>query len=361
MDATGRSVRLACIGYFTVGDIAKDLPGMVKAGFNCLRYPWFNATLDKQLPEMDEIVRTAGRIGLKVIFDHHGNEVPSPENKFLPYPCNGLPFDLGPGTDNTDGCGDAGTITVDRFVADWARVAARYAGNSTVIGFDLQNEPHFAPLYWKHGGGATWADGGPTDLQAIYQRAGNAILEQNPGVLIICEGVGLFKGKLYNGLPLVTNGGTDLTFVPDHSVVLSRPSKVVYSVHEYPASIGDGRPSYGPIKVKSMNEAWGFLVTRDIAPVWIGEMGASLDGVGPDSQGAKLEEERGWATTVIGYLNGACSAAGGPSFKPGNQAMSSSWWAWGPLEGQSPNGTLRPDGQLRPEQARFYKLLQQVQ
>jgi endoglucanase len=37
-----------------------------------------------------------------------------------------------------------------RWIADWQMLARRYAGNTTVIGADLHNEPH---------GPATWGDG----------------------------------------------------------------------------------------------------------------------------------------------------------------------------------------------------------
>ena len=358
IDQSGNPVRLACVGYYAPGDVVRDIFGMVSAGFNCVRYPWYNATLLSRLGVMDEIVSAAGRFGLKVILDHHGDETPSSRNNFLPYPCNGLPIDKGPGTNGTDGCGDTGTVDLARFVSDWSLVAKRYAGNATVIGFDLTNEPHRSPDRWWRRGGASWGDGGATDLKAIYERAGNAIQQVNRGALIICEGIGRFSGSLSDGTPLLTTGVVDLSFVARSPVTLGTLGQVVYSVHDYPASIGAVRPESGPTKVKAMNAAWGYLVTNHVAPVWIGEMGASLDGEGPDSTGRQRANEQAWAATLVDYVNGADGAQGGPTFSGQEQAVGTSWWAWGNLSGDAPDGTLNRQHQLRPAQRDVYRRLQ---
>jgi aryl-phospho-beta-D-glucosidase BglC (GH1 family) len=354
VDGSNTPVRLACTGYFAPGDVGSDLPGMVAAGFNCLRYPWYNATLQAQLGQMDQIVSTASSVGLKVIFDHHGDETGE-----LPYPCNGLPFDTGPGTDGTDGCGNSGTVSETRFVQDWATVAQRYAGNATVIGFDLTNEPHLSPAYWAlNPGGATWGDGSPTDILVAYQQAGAAIQAVDPGALIIVEGVGNETGALFDGQP-TTNAacGWDLTGVAAKPVTLPVGNQVVYSVHCYPASIGGASPDSGEGFIQSINHAWGFVVSQGIAPVWIGEMGASLDGVGPDSTGDQLAAEQAWAKDVVAYANGQYGSQGGPTFSGNQQPMGTDWWAWGRLDGESPDGTVGDDGSLRSQQAAIYDSL----
>ena len=72
--------------------------------------------------------------------------------------------------------------------------AGHWAGNSTVIGFDLRNEPcaHTRTP-------ALWGGQGPTDIHAMYEAVGNAILEVNPDALIICESIINYKLDAYEG------------------------------------------------------------------------------------------------------------------------------------------------------------------
>ncbi|HEY0192575.1 MAG TPA: cellulase family glycosylhydrolase [Kofleriaceae bacterium] len=359
VDEHGTPVRLACAGYVAPVDIEADLNGMVAAGFNCLRYPWFNGTMASDLANVDAIVATASRLGLKVILDHHGDEVPGPSNGWLPFPCNGLPFDQGDGTNGTDGCGDQGTVSRDRFVQDWVTFAGRYANNPTVIGVDLTNEPHLAPSFWADNpGGATWADGAATDIRQIYSDAGKQIQAVNPGLLIICEGPFAFTGTLYDGQQTVIGGEADLSLAASNPVTVDVPNKVVYSVHHYPSSIGGAGIDSGPTAIQSMNQSWGYLVSQRIAPVWVGELGASLDGAGPDSAGDKLADEQAWAATLVDYLNGKDGDQGGPTFSGDEQGVGTDWWAWGYQPGQEPDGTIGDDGQLRPQQYEVYSQLQ---
>jgi endoglucanase/chitinase len=356
VDLSGHPVRLACVGYFeVVTTIAKDLKGMVADGFNCLRFPWYNATLEAtDLPLMKQIVAEAGTLGLKVIFDHHGDETPGPNNGWLPNPCNGLPIDKGPGTDGTDDClpiPDPGTVTLARYVSDWATVAQTFAGNPTVIGFDLTNEPHLFPTYWSPPGGSTWGDGSATDLRAMYSQAAAAIQAVDPGALIIAEGIENWTGTLFNGGTPLIPGYADLTTVVTYPVTLPDPAQLVYSVHDYPNTISGVTPDSGATKIKGATQNWGYLVVKGIAPVWIGEMGASLDGVGPDSNSSsKLKDEQAWISTLLGYLNGKDGAHGGPTFGGCAQPVSTDWWAWGNLDGESPDGTLQDNGKPRTAQ-----------
>jgi endoglucanase len=350
-DMTGEPVRLACVGYPALGTIATDIPAIAAAGFNCLRYSWFDATMTANLATADQIVAAAGNAGLKIILDHHGNEAPGQKNGYLPFPCNGLPFDTGPGTDGTDGCGDVGTISRAQYVQDWVTFARHYAGNPTVIGIDLTNEPHLSPWYWrKNPGGATWGDGGATDLRAIYEQAGNAIQAVNPGVLIIAEGIINQTPTLLDETPNAIKGATDLTLAASKPVRLSIPHKLVYSVHEYPTSISAASPDSGTAKIQSMNTTWGYLVTKNIAPVWIGEMGASLDGTGGDSTGVKLQDEQAWSAMVVAYANGQEGEHGGPTFTGHQKGIGTDWWWWVNMDGGQPDGILDKQGHLRPEQ-----------
>jgi len=343
---------------------------MAAYGFNCIRYPWYDATLPANLKVADQIVEAAKAVGMKVILDHHGDEAPSKDNAYLPFPCNGLPFDTGPGTNGTDGSGptgcvtkgEKGTVSRAKYVADWVTVAQHYAGNATVIGFDLTNEPHLNPSWYSaNPGGATWGTGAATDLQAIYREVGNAIQKVNPGPLIIAEGILNWTDTLLDGKANTLTGYPDLTLAGTKPVVLSIANKLVYSIHDYPYTISAVTPDSGNAKVAAMNGGWGYLVSNHIAPVWIGEMGASLDGVGPDSKGgAHLSDEQKWADMMVAYVNGEDGASGGPTFAGCETGIGTDWWAWGNLAGESPDGTLDDTGKPRAQQKAITRKLQFV-
>ena len=90
-----------------------------------------------------------------------------------------------------------------------------------------------------------------------------------------------------------------------------------------------------------MNRMWGWLVSENVAPVWIGEMGASMSSV----------ESREWGETLLDYLNG--KAPNGLRFKADQQPVSADWWVWGCLTGQNPDGCLDEKGLARAEQKPF--------
>jgi len=322
--------RLGLAGPFT--GIGGHVAAMKATGFNCVRVDWIDKTLAEAggIAQLDQFVAQCKSCGLKVIFDNHNNEATPADWGNAAQQKNGLWFDTGPGTDGTDGTPNKGTISARRFQEDWITFAKHWAGNPTVIGFDLRNEPcaHTSTP-------AVWGGGGPTDIQAMYQSVGNAILAVNPDALIICEAIINYKTGAYEG---------DLSVVRTLPVRLNQPGKLLYSVHEYPKEIGGYRGSEsGPAYIDRMNRLWGWLVTKNIAPVWIGEMGASMVSA----------ESKQWGATLLDYMNG--EAAGGLRFTKGQPGISGDWWAWGCLTGQNPNGCVGDDGKLRPEQAPFIR------
>ncbi|MGD0536580.1 MAG: cellulase family glycosylhydrolase [Verrucomicrobiota bacterium] len=328
---TGMNVvggRLQLAGPFK--GVAGHVAAMRAMGFNCVRVDWIDQTLADPgaMAQLDTFVAACKKVGLKVVFDNHNNEATPSDWENAAQQKNGLWFDTGPGTDGTDGAGNKGTVSTAKFQANWVTFARHWAGNSTVIGFDLRNEPcaHTATP-------ALWGGKGPTDIHAMYESVGNAILAVNPDALIICEAVINYKTGAYEG---------DLSVVRGLPIVLSNPAKLVYSVHEYPKEIGGYRgPESGAGYIARMNNMWGWLITENVAPVWIGEMGASMTSAA----------SKAWGQTLLDYLNG--KALGGPTFKGNQQPIGGDWWAWGCLSGQNPNGCVGEDGKVRPEQAPF--------
>ena len=313
VDQRNRPVRLVCAGWF--GDLPNydaQMLALTVAGFNCVRVSFFNASIDRDLSMIDRTAAAAAKVGVRVIVNNHANEG---QGNCVSQQANGLWFDSGPGSDGTDGCGSPGTVTAAKFQADWIRVAQHYSGNQTVIGFDLWNEPLEIP------GGSQWGGGGPNDIHAMYQAVGNAVEAAAPGALIICEGPIEWQ-PLYSA---------DLTHVAGMPVVLSSPGHVVYSVHLYPSDIGGEPFDSGPQYVQVLNQAFGYLVTQDIAPVWIGEIGASMNS----------QDDQAWAATVAPYING--KAQGGLVVPAGGQPPGVDWWVWDCDPGGSPVGALQSD------------------
>lgn len=349
----GAPVRIACVGGFgTViaggrldyGGPYKGLDANMAAvrasGFNCIRADFNDKSLDDPalMAQFDALVGACGKYGLKVVFDHHNNEATPADWGNAAQQTNGLWFDVGPGTGGTDGAGDKGTISAGRFRQDWVRMAGRWAGNPTVIGFDLDNEPHL-----NYGGapnGENWGEGGPGDIRAMFTDVGDAVQAADPGALIICEGPMDVTDK-----SSILWWMMDLSHVAARPVVLKAPGKVVYSVHEYPNLPNDSGPAY----VARMEKDWGYLVHRNIAPVWVGEMGDSMDVA--DGGKVSVAEQKAWGETLLDYMNGL--APGGLRFSGDEQPVGGDWWLWGCRTGETPDGCLDAAGRVRPAQAPF--------
>jgi endoglucanase len=294
--AEGLEVRLTGLNWFgfegpsrvPYGLDRRALGGLldqVKAlGFNTLRLPYSNdvlregvypessavsATLNPELrglgslQVLDRIVAQARARGLRIVLDRHRPDISSQSELWY---------------------------RVDRvreeaaWIEDWKRLVRRYRDEPTVVGVDLHNEPH---------GRATWGDGQlDTDWRLAAERAGNAILAENPSLLIIVEGIGQYGGQYYWW-------GGNLRGARDFPVRLNVPGRLVYSAHDYPESVSPeawfqdkGRTGYPANLPAVWDAAWGFLVKEDRAPVWVGELGTKL----------QTESDRQWLQSLTRYL-----------------------------------------------------------
>lgn len=337
VDPHGTPVRIASVGWFDYSagpapTLAGDVAAIKAAGFNCVRLRWVNATMAGDLQTIDKIVAAATATGIKVVLVNQTNEVGTAGDGYGAQQANGLWYDQGGASDGTNGAGVTGTVTEQGFVDDWVAVAQHYKGNPTVIGYDIRNEPLAYP------GMCTWGSGGPDhDIRQMYETVGDAVLAVDPDKLIICEGPQNYSGNFAGTGPAPWG---DLSLAAAVPVVLSSPAKLVYSIHDYPFEIAQFSPDNGPAKVKLMNADWGYLVTQNLAPVWIGEMGSSM----------QASTDKAWAQTLLSYMNGQQGAAGGPTFAAGQQGIPGDWWTWGCLPGENPDGTNNADGSLKPDQ-----------
>ncbi|MEM9221274.1 MAG: cellulase family glycosylhydrolase [Pseudomonadota bacterium] len=296
----------------------QEMMDEIKAtGFNAIRLPFsLQAILDgdavpngidlganpdlqnlSAIQILDKIVAYAEEIEVGIILDNHRSAAgPGPNG-------NGLWFD--------------GGYSEDDWIEVWELLAARYGDSPAIIGADLVNEPH----------GAQW-----NDWAAAAERAGNAVLEFAPDWLIVVEGVGGYNGDNYWW-------GGSLKGVADRPVVLSTPNKLVYSPHDYPASVFaqpwffDGSDLY-----EVFRENWGFIHEEAIAPIFLGEFGSKLE----------TDVDQAWADAIVKYLGGDFDGDG--TVEPGAEAMHFAWWSWNPNSGDT-GGILQDDWRTPRENA----------
>ncbi len=317
-DSQGHPFRIAGIswyGFETTDEVAhglwsRDYHTIIRdiknLGYNTIRIPFSNQMVEhpvvpsgisyasssgpintglkglNSLQILHKIISYAGRLGLKVILDDHRSEAGNSAE------ASGLWY--------------TGTYTSQDWVHDWVTIAERYAGNSTVIGFDLRNEPH-TPAGESYSQGATWGTGNPqTDVRLAYERAGNAILTVDPHALIFCEGTSANPNSS-RGYDSTWWGG-DLAMAGRFPVVLSSPGHVVYSAHDYGPDLFQqswfNSSTTRARLYKVWHKFWGYLYTKDKAPIWVGEFGtgntsSDVSSTSPGSQGQ-------WFSTLASYL-----------------------------------------------------------
>jgi endoglucanase len=324
-DSTGNPVRIAGVnwyGFETPDQVAHGLwaqdyhtivDDIGKLGYNTIRIPISNQMVEQpvipqnltffnnagpvntdlkglnSLQILDKIVTAAGADGLKVILDNHRSEAGESAE------ANGLWYTAAYPSQN--------------WVNDWAAVAKRYAGNTTVIGFDLRNEPH-TPAGVAYAQGATWGTGDPnTDVRLAYQNAGNAILATDPQALIFCEGISMNPDTAATSGFDGTWWGGDLVMAGQFPVTLSSPNHVVYSAHDYGPVLFQQTWFNSSTTAASLdavwNKFWGYLWVQKVAPLWVGEFGTGnaatdVSDTTPGSQGQ-------WFASLVAYIKSAPS------------------------------------------------------
>lgn len=90
--------------------------------------------------------------------------------------------------------------------------------------------------------------------------------------------------------------GGGLAGVATRPVTLAVPNRVVYSPHDYPASVF-GQPWFsaanGPANLGGIwDKNWGYLAKTGIAPIALGEFGTKLE----------TTFDKQWLDTLVGYL-----------------------------------------------------------
>ncbi|MEY3896295.1 MAG: hypothetical protein RLZZ214_1815, partial [Verrucomicrobiota bacterium] len=334
VDSAGNPVRITGINWFGFETSNRVLHGLwtrnyqqaldqiKQLGFNTLRIPYSNAMLQagaatnsinfQQNPDLqgltpiqclDKIVAYCGQIGLRVFLDRHSANADGYMNEdvwFIP--------------------GDA-YFTEQRWIDDWVMLANRYANNSTVIGADLFNEPKKT---------ATWGNSSPaTDWNKAAERCGNAIHAANPNWLIIVEGVEKFAGDSYWW-------GGNLMGAASFPVVLNTPNKLVYSMHDYTASVFSQTWFSAPDYPNNLDTVWnthfGYLYHNNTAPLLLGEFGSRL----------ATTVDQQWMDKLTDYIDGDFDLSGTNDLTAGKKGMSFTYWCFNPNSGDT-GGLLNDD------------------
>jgi endoglucanase len=323
LDSNNQPVRMAGVNWFgfetanfTVHGLwtrdYRDMLNQMKSlGYNTIRMPYTNQMFNpgtmpnsidfsngkntdlqglSPLGVLDRIVAYAGQIGLKIYLDRHRPD--SSQQTALWY---------------------TAAVPESRWISDWQMLAQHYAGNPTVVGADLHNEPHDPAC---GGCGDT-----TIDWRLAAERAGNAILAVNPNWLIFVEGVQTAGGSSYWW-------GGNLKAAGANPVRLSVANRLVYSPHDYSPDVFNqtwfSDPTFPANMPGIWGSTWGYLRVNGTAPVLLGEFGTRLDDT-PDQQ---------WFGALINYL-GSTSANGANSF-------GWTFWSWNPDSGDT-GGILADD------------------
>ena len=280
-DVSGDEVRLTGVNWFGfetalysphgiwTRDMKSVLQQIKNLGFNTVRVPWCNEMLDPgasvsinsygtdaysgvspmnaeeatattPIELLDIFVDWCQENDMKIVLDNHSRAA----DAFL-----------------VEGSWFTDEYSEERWINDWMFLAERYKGKSAVVAMDLNNEPH----------GSTWGNSNPsTDWNKAAERCGNAVLSVNPDVLIIVEGVGEFEGDSYWW-------GGQLMGAASYPVVLSDPSKLVYSAHEYGPEVSQQDWFEDPTFPNNMPQIWedhfDYLYESETSPIFVGEFG----------------------------------------------------------------------------------------
>lgn len=252
------------------------------AGLNSVRLPWSNELVETNpvvaadrltanpqlvgktaLEIFDAVIDALAFEGLVVILDNH---VSRADWCCTEKDGNGLWF--------TDAYPESS------WLADWHTMAKRYANVPAVVGADLRNELRGMP----DGRKPNWAGADSTlDWRAAAKRGGDAVLTENPKLLVMVEGLNYatdFRGA-YDKPPLAFNVA----------------NRLVWSVHDY-SWFHPGVASYDDLKT-ALGDDWGFLLVQDkpfTAPVWVGEFGIDHTASGVASW---------WFQSFLRYLDDA--------------------------------------------------------
>ena len=183
-------------------------------------------------------------------------------------------------------------LTEADFIESLRWMAARYKDNDTIVAYDLKNEPHGKPPETPI---AIWNDSNdPNNWKKVAEKAGKAVLNENPHALIVIEGIEIYpKDVKANNFTSndkedyrITWWGGNLMGVKDYPVDLGSEAfnkQIVYSPHDYGPTVYkqpwfENEFTYESLKKDAWTPFWLYIADEDIAPILIGEWGGFMEG-----------------------------------------------------------------------------------
>ncbi len=236
----------------------------------------------------DIIIGFCKQLGIKVMVDVHS---PDANNSGHNYP-------LWYGLTTTT----AGEITTDKWINTLAWLADKYKNDDTILAIDLKNEPHGARGYSaaEPANIAKWDNStDENNWKYAAERCARAILNKNPNLLIMIEGVEQYP-KTELGYTYATPDiwgatadqspwygawwGGNLRGVKDYPINIgSLNSQIVYSPHDYGPSVYSQTWFEKDFTTQTLlddywYDTWAYINDQGIAPLFIGEWGGYMDG-----------------------------------------------------------------------------------
>lgn len=277
VDSDGHHVKLCSVNWYGASDVLfvpsgldirhrDDIAALVRRmGFNSVRMPYSDELVRsnpltspgllaanpdlvglRALDVFAAVVESLTGAGLAVIVNDHITQAA--------WCCGTRKDDLCDASWSNDWLGQICRVrqTEEDWIENWEVMMRKFIGNPLVVGADLRNEVRgiWGTMTWSK-----WA--------AAAERVAERLLAINPTWLIFVEGV---------------SSANDLLGVQRRPIKVSVPNQIVYSAHVYAWS---GWGSLWPYSkrsyqsfAKDMRKNWAYLLEGDIAPVWVGEMGA---------------------------------------------------------------------------------------
>ncbi|MDA3849981.1 MAG: cellulase family glycosylhydrolase [Spirochaetaceae bacterium] len=251
---------------------------------------------------MDKIIQEAGNLGLRIVLDNHSRTASGYMEETLWY---------------TD------TFSEEQWIADWVFIAEHYKDYDNVVAYDINNEPHGGYIVPGMKPPATWGfdleEYGITDWKAAAERCSLAILEVDPDIFLVIQGVQDYEGSNYWW-------GSNHAGLRDYPITSLPKDRVIYSVHEYGPEVASQDWFTEPDFPANLPALWldrfWFIQEEQLGGLYIGEIGITEESA-EDPSSIPYQ----WITTFLQFAG---------------KDVHFTVWSWNPNSGDT-GGILQDD------------------